>query len=432
MIHNDITRLFIVFLITISILIYSELISFSIMGLGIFIFAFTVVLVIFDFVLPQDISKSIDPKFPQGLDIFINLLKDILEFFLRKGLVIIFVIAQGYICINEYNKYIENKTLIDNGKKALAYDLFIKETYYAPANNTNYELYFSYFNIDKNETVRDIADDFGIVRDMRKKTTTQVIYYKDNAKVYDTVLYQLQPHRIIINLLFIFILISPLLLFALFITWKGNDYKISLKGITNWFRQFIDTIFSIHTLRDEYTYKNFESEFKLLAINIKENKVIRIFFSYIVINFFINSSLLYFGYFDTLKLKDTTTPINFISNSKPIKTLKRGDRYLHIYKLNDKYIVVDSSKQNPEKSYLGHIVPTYGYTFRITGEYRDNKEKLKEIVSNLHNMSLKEYSFISRFIYPYYLPFYKYDPSGTNYKLYSGFRDFQQDILKEN
>ena len=53
----------------------------------------------------------------------------------------------------------------------------------------------------------------------------------------------------------------------------------------------------------------------------------------------------------------------------------------------------------------------------------------KNIVKDLTKFTIKEYTFISRFFYPYYLPFYKYDPSRTNYKLYNGFRDYKQEIL---
>ena len=429
MLQDDITRLFIAFLISISILIFNDLAIFSIMGLGILIFTFTIILIVIDFLIPYDINKACSPTYPNGTDIFVHLFKDISEFFFQRVIIILFLMAQSYICVNEYNKYIENKTLVEKGKVTKGYDLYIKENYYAPSGHTDYELYFTYFNKDLNRTVRDIADNFGLVQDMRPKTTTKIIYYKDKAKVYNSVVYNLQPYRIIINLFFIFILLSPFILYVIFMTYKNNGYKIDLKDISNWFKELFRLIFSMPHLRDEYTYQNFKSEFKLLVQTIIKNKIIKIFIAYTFINFLINNILIYSGYFDIQsinKLKDTSNPIYFkasLKSKRAIKTFIKGTRYLHIYKTDGRNIVIDSLYKKPKSNYLGHIVPTYEYLLRLSDD--------KNIVKNLTKFTIKEYTFISRFFYPYYLPFYKYDPSRTNYKLYNGFRDYKQEILNK-
>ena len=429
MIHNYLFRLFLVFIITISIMISAKIASFSIIGIGVFVLLFTIILFVFDLIVPQNIYKGIEPKIPQGLDIFINLFKDIFYFLISKSFFIIFFIAQGYICVNEFNKYIENKTLIDDGKITQGYNLFINETYYAPAGHTSYELFFDYFNEYKKKTIRDGVDHFGNVRDMRDKKSVKVIYLKNKVKVHDTVVYELQPHRIIINLLFIFILASPLLIYILFTAWKDNNYKISLSGIKKWFVELFAFIFSIHRLRDDYTYKNFKKRSQLLRLEMSNNKFIKKVVLILLVNTVLNTSLIYFGYFDSSKLKDTTTPIYFTPKSKPINTLVKGDRYIHIYKNKNQYFCIDSFDKKPKKSYMGHIVPTYDYTWQIESEYDNNKGQFEDMILNLNNMTLKEYSLSSQIFFPYYLPFYKFDPSGTNYKLYK-FRDYQQGVIK--
>jgi hypothetical protein len=404
----------------------AKIASFSIIGIGIFVLLFTIVLFVFDLIIPQNIYKGIDPKISQGLNIFINLFKDIFDFLIRKSFFIIFFVAQGYICINEFNNFIENKTLIDEGKITQGYNLFIKETYYAANRHKSYDLYFDYFNEYKNKTIRDNVDSFG---DMRSKKNVKLIYLKNKVKVYDEVIYELQPHRIIINLFFIFILVSPLLIFIWFTTWKDNNYKISLSSIKNWFVGLFDVMFTMHDLRDDYTYQNFKAQLQLLILTISNNKFIKKIILIIFFNFILNTSLIYFGYFDSSRLKDTTTPIYFTPKSKPINTLVKGDRYIYIYKNRNQYFCIDSFDKNPKKSYIGHIVPTSDYVLRIESEYDDNKRQFEDMILNLNNMTLKEYSLSSQIFLPYYLPFYKFDPSGTNYKLY-GFSDYQQSSIK--
>ena len=77
------------------------------------------------------------------------------------------------------------------------------------------------------------------------------------------------------------------------------------------------------------------------------------------------------------------------------------------------------------------MIPTYDYALRVSWEYENDKEKLKDIISNLNPMALEEFSFWKIVLYPTYLPIYNYNNENRVHPELAYFRDIQNMILED-
>lgn len=365
---------------------------------------------------------------------FNQLFNDIKLFLSKKLILIIFIFTQSAIFYNQFNLYIENKNFENFGKIALIsnpYQRILPNEFKKSTND--YDFIFNYYNEDLKKEVQGWISDKYFEDNLTKKIEIYYITYGNgfsNEKLVNDVENQLKTFYILKQCSLIIVIYLIFALFYLFSWSKDFGFK---KEYFLWLWEiFIGKYEKEKSNKIPYSIKNFKIAFYNIWFYLKSKIVFKIAVFYLVLNPILNLSFLYFGYFETSKIGDSKFAQNFQINQKQlINSLEKSDNYIHIFKDEKSYFLVISKNKEIKNNYFGVMIPTYNYALRVSWEYENNKEKLKDIISNLNPMSFEDFNFWQIILYPAYLPFYNYNNENRVHPELAYFRDIQELILRD-
>lgn len=365
---------------------------------------------------------------------FKQLFKDIKLFFNNKLILIIFIFAQSTIFYNQYNLYDKNKNFEKFGKIAIIsnpYQRILPNEFKKSSND--YDFIFTYYNEDLKKEVQGWISNKYFQGNLSKKIEIYYISYEngfsDTKLVADvkkelTFLYILKQCSLMIIIYLIFGFI-----FILFLS--KNDGLKKIYFLWLW-EIFIGKYEKEKSDKIPYSIKNFTLAFYDIWIYLKSKKTFKIGILYLVLNPILNLSFLYFNFFDNLEIKDSKIAQNLETTQKQyINTIEKNDDFIHIFKDEKSYFIVISENKEIKNNYFGLMIPSYDYALRISWEYEDDKEKLKDLISNLNPMGFEEFDFWKIILYPTYLPIYNYNNENRIHPKIAYFRDIQNIILQE-
>jgi hypothetical protein len=365
--------------------------------------------------------------------VFKQLFNDIRVFISSKLILIIFILIQITIFYNQYNLYNENKKFKEFGKIAIIsnpYQRVLPNEFKKSSND--YDFIFTYYNEDFKKEVQGWISDKYYQGNLSKKIAIYYLSYENgfsDTKLVEDIEKELTFSYIIkqCSLLIVIYLIFGLIFILFWSKENGfkNEYLLWLWEI------FIGKYEKENSSRIPYSIKNFKLAFYDIWIYLKSKIFFKILAIYLILNPILNLCFFYFGYFDTSRIEDSSFVQNLKIDSKQyINTLEKDDNFIHIFKDMESYFIVISKNKEIKSNYFGLMIPTYDYVLRVSWEYEDNKEKLKDIISNLNSMGFEELNFWQNILYPTYLPIYNYNNANRIHPQLAYFRDIQNMILE--
>lgn len=364
---------------------------------------------------------------------FNQLFNDIKLFLSKKLLLIIFIFAQSAIFYNQFNLYIENKNFEKFGKIALISNPYQRVLPNEFKKSTNdYNFIFTYYNEDLKKEVQGWISNKYFDENLSKKIEIYYITYENThgkEKLVNDVKNELTFFYILKQCSFIIVIYLIFALVFLFSWSKDDGLK---KEYFYWLWEIFSGKYEKTKNKIHYSLENFKLAFYDIWFYLKSKIVFKIAVFYLVLNPILNLSFLYFGYFNTSKIKDSKFAQNFQINQKQyINSLEKSDDFLHLFKNEKSYFLVISKNKEIKNNYFGLMIPTYNYAVRVSWEYENDEKKLKDIISNLNPMSFEEFSFWQIIFYPAYLPFYNYNNENRVHPELAYFRDIQELILRD-
>lgn len=365
---------------------------------------------------------------------FAQLFNDIKLFISNKLILIIFIFTQSVIFYNQYDLYNENKNFEKFGKIAVIsnpYQRILPNEFKKSSND--YDFIFTYYNEDLKKEVQGWISNKYFQGNLSKKIEIYYISYENgfsNTKLVEDVKNEL-TFSYILKQCSLIIVIYLIFAFVYILSWSKDDgFK---KEYLLWLWEIFIGKYKKNKLNKiPYSIKNFRLAFYDIWIYLKSKIAFKIVILYIVLNPILNLSFLYFGYFDTSKIEDSKIAQNLKTTQKQyINTLEKSDDFLHLFKDNKSYFIIISKNKEIKTSYFGLMIPTYDYALRVSWEYENDKEKLKDIISNLNPMALEKFSFWKIVLYPTYLPIYSYNNENRVHPKLAYFRDIQNMILED-
>jgi len=330
--------------------------------------------------------------------------------------------------------YNENKNFEKFGKIAVIsnpYQRILPNEFKKSSND--YDFIFTYYNEDLKKEVQGWISNKYFQGNLSKKIEIYYISYENgfaDEKLLHDVKNQLEISYIL-RQCSIVLIIYLIFAFIYILSWSKDDgFK---KEYLLWLWEiFIGKYENVNKNKIPYSIKNFTIAFYDIWIYLKSKIAFKIVILYIVLNPILNLSFLYFGYFDTSKIEDSKIAQNLKTTQKQyINRLEKSDDFLHLFKDDKSYFIIISKNKEIKTSYFGLMIPTYDYALRVSWEYENDKEKLKDIISNLNPMALEEFSFWKIVLYPTYLPIYSYNNENRVHPKLAYFRDIQNMILED-
>ena len=158
---------------------------------------------------------------------------------------LLFLIAQFFIMQAQFEVYQNNKIFLTQGKEAVIDNVYVRITQRIRHNEM--DLFFDYENADLGKVIRGYDPDVfepEKLQNADKSDNIKVLYITEKesefarTKLYDTVIMQLTPRYIIIQLLFLPIMIGfGVLIIILAMWWK--DKKVDLYSFKAFWLVFI-------------------------------------------------------------------------------------------------------------------------------------------------------------------------------------------------
>lgn len=365
---------------------------------------------------------------------FKQLFNDIKLFLSNKLILLIFIFAQSAIFYNQFNLYIENKNFENFGKIASIsnpYQRVLPNEFKKSTNN--YDFIFTYYNEDLKKEVQGWISDKYFEDNLTKKIEIYYITYENgfsDEKLVNDVKNQL-TFSYILKQCSIVVVIYLIFAFIYILSWSKDEGFKKVYFLWLW-EIFIGKYEKEKSNKIPYSIKNFQIAFYDIWFYLKSKIVFKLLAFYLILNPILNLSFLYFDFFNTPKIEDSKFAQKLEINQKQyINSLEKSDDFLHIFKDEKSYFLVVSKSKEIKNSYFGVMIPTYDYALRVSWEYENDKEKLKNIISNLNPMSFEEFSFWQIILYPAYLPFYNYNNENRVHPELAYFRDIQEVILRD-